>query len=191
LVSGGAALQSVLSSGTNESADSRHNPKRNRGFGTNCHRLSPAVKTNGALRTPAPRKAMPPSPPAPKSQPYWLLRQAEQVTVAILIGAGLFSLIGWWAYHGGARGRTVEIEQAQPQSARFQVDINEADWPELATLPGVGQRLAERIVQWRDQNGPFADIDDLRRVRGIGARTLETLRPYLRPMHQHAAVVGN
>jgi len=134
---------------------------------------------------------MPPSAPPPKPLPYWLLRQADQVTVAVLIGAGLFSLIGWWAYHGGTHGRTVEIEQAEPQVARFQVDINKADWPELATLPGVGQRLAERIVQSRERNGPYADIEDLRRVRGIGARTLETLRPYLRPLPRHAAVAGS
>ena len=110
--------------------------------------------------------------------------------MAILIGAGLFSVIGWWIGHGGARGRTVEIEQAEPQTARFQVDINKADWPELATLPGVGRKMAERIVQSREQSGPLRDIDDLRRVRGIGARTLETLRPYLRPMPRREAVAG-
>ncbi len=97
--------------------------------------------------------------------------------MAVLIGSGLLAVIGWWIAHGGARGQTVEIEQAGPQTAHFQVDINKADWPELATLPGVGRKLAERIVQSREQNGPYADIDDLRRVRGIGARTLETLRP--------------
>jgi len=133
---------------------------------------------------------MPPTPSPPKPPPYWLLRQAEQVTVAILVGAGLFSLLGWWIYHGGARGRTVEIDRADPQTAHFQIDINKAAWPELATLPGVGRTMAERIVQSREQNGPYADIDDLRRVRGIGARTLETLRPYLRPMPRRAAVAG-
>ena len=133
---------------------------------------------------------MPPSPPPPKPPPHWLLRRAEQATVAVLIAAGLLSVIGWWIGHGGARGRTVEIEQAEPQTARFQVDINKADWPELATLPGVGRKMAERIVQSREQNGPYTDLDDLRRVRGIGARTLETLRPYLRPMPRREAVAG-
>jgi len=112
------------------------------------------------------------------------------VTVAVLIGSGLFSVIGWWIYHGGTCGRTVEIEQAEPQTACFQVDINKADWPELATLPGIGRKLAERIVQSRGQNGPFTDVDDLRRVRGIGFRTLETLRPHLRPIPQQKTVAG-
>jgi competence protein ComEA len=131
-----------------------------------------------------------PSPAPPKPPPHWLLRRADQATVAVLIAAGLLSVLGWWVVHGGARGRTVEIEQAGPQTALFQVDINKAEWPELATLPGVGRTLAERIVQTREQNGPYTDIDDLRRVRGIGARTLETLRPYLRPMPRREAVAG-
>jgi competence protein ComEA len=98
--------------------------------------------------------------------------------------------MGWWWYRGGAGVRTVEIEKAQPQTASFQVDINQAQWPELATLPGVGRKLAERIVQSRDENGPFTDNDDLRRVRGIGPRTLEALRPHLRPMPARQAVAG-
>ncbi len=129
-------------------------------------------------------------PALPKPPPHWLLRRADQATVAVLIGAGLLSVIGWWIGHGGLRGRTVEVEQAGPETARFQVDINKADWPELATLPGVGRTMAERIVQSREQNGPFTDLDDLRRVRGIGARTMETLRPYLRPMPRREAVAG-
>ena len=133
---------------------------------------------------------MPPSPPPPKPPPHWLLRRSEQVTTAILIAAGLLSVIGWWIGQGRARWRTVEIERAEPQTARFQVDINKADWPELATLPGVGRKLAERIVQSREQNGPYTELDDLHRVRGIGARTLETLRPYLRPMPRREAVAG-
>jgi competence protein ComEA len=132
---------------------------------------------------------MPPSDSPPKP-PHWLLRRSEQLTVAILIGLGLLSVIGWWIDHGGARGRTVMIEQAEPQTAHFQVDVNKAQWPELATLPGVGQKLAERIVQSREETGPYTEIDDLRRVRGIGPRTLETLRPYLRPMPRRQAVAG-
>ena len=54
--------------------------------------------------------------------------------------------------------------------------------PELAELPGVGETLARRIVEVRRERGPFADHEDLRRVRGIGPRTLERLRPYLLPM---------
>ena len=74
------------------------------------------------------------------------------------------------------------VDRADPLAVRFEVDINTADWPELMQLPGIGQTLAHRIVQSRQTAGPFADQDDLRRVRGIGPKTLEQIRPYLRPM---------
>jgi competence protein ComEA len=89
---------------------------------------------------------------------------------------------GWWIAHGGWQGKLIEIDRAEPLTARFEVDINTADWPELMQLPGVGQTLAQRIVESRQADGPFADHDDLRRVRGIGPRTFEQIRPYLRPM---------
>lgn len=128
-------------------------------------------------------------PPAP-TFPHWLLRRGEQAIVATLVAAGIVALLGYWICRGGMSGRTVEIERAEPQSARFQVDVNRAAWVEFAALPGVGRKLAERIVQSRQQQGPFADIDDLRRVRGIGPHTLETIRPYLRPMPSRQAVAG-
>jgi competence protein ComEA len=76
----------------------------------------------------------------------------------------------------------VELERAEPQVARFEVDINSADWPELAQLPTIGETLARRIVESRQKGGPFRDHEDLRRVHGIGPRTLEAIRPYLRPV---------
>jgi len=59
------------------------------------------------------------------------------------------------------------------------VDVNRATAAELEALPGVGPALAARIVAYRDANGPYASPDDLERVSGIGARTLERMRPFL------------
>ena len=55
------------------------------------------------------------------------------------------------------------------------VDVNRATEPELAQLPGIGPALAARIVSAR----PFADVDELRRVRGLRRATLARLRPLL------------
>lgn len=59
------------------------------------------------------------------------------------------------------------------------VNVNTADAATLETLPGVGPVIAQRIIQDREQNGPFASVDELVRVSGIGDKTLESLRPYV------------
>ena len=118
----------------------------------------------------------------PSHHRRWLLRRADQAAVAALVAAALLAMAGWWTAHGGWRGRLIEIDRADPFTARFEVDINAADWPELMQLPGIGETLAQRIVESRQAAGPFVDHEDLRRVRGIGPKTLEHIRPYLRAM---------
>jgi len=59
------------------------------------------------------------------------------------------------------------------------VNVNQADAQALALLPRVGPALAGRILEFREENGPFKSIDDLLLVRGIGERTLELMKPYL------------
>ena len=55
------------------------------------------------------------------------------------------------------------------------VNLNTADAAEIETLPGLGPELAGRIVEWREQNGPFSSVDDLLNVTGIGAKTVSGL----------------
>jgi competence protein ComEA len=57
------------------------------------------------------------------------------------------------------------------------VNVNTADVEQLDALPGVGPATAAAIVADREANGPFATVDDLSRVRGIGPAKLEQLRP--------------
>ena len=56
------------------------------------------------------------------------------------------------------------------------VDINTAGLEELQTLSGIGPALAQRILDFREANGPFASVEDLLKVRGIGEATLEKFR---------------
>lgn len=56
------------------------------------------------------------------------------------------------------------------------VDINTADQSQLDTLPGVGPSLAQRIIQYREINGPFKAIEDLKNVSGIGDKNFEKLK---------------
>jgi competence protein ComEA len=58
------------------------------------------------------------------------------------------------------------------------IDVNRAPGDQLQKLPGIGPRLAQRILDERAKS-PFKSVDDLRRVGGIGPKTLEKLRPFV------------
>jgi competence protein ComEA len=60
-----------------------------------------------------------------------------------------------------------------------QVNINTADAAKLALLPRVGPAVADRILDYRKQNGPFKAVEDLMHVRGIGEKTYALIKPYV------------
>ncbi len=59
------------------------------------------------------------------------------------------------------------------------LNLNSASDEQLQMLPGVGPSKAERIVAWRQKNGGFKRVADLRKVKGFGFKTLKKLEPYL------------
>ena len=59
------------------------------------------------------------------------------------------------------------------------VNINTADAVQLTMLPGIGVKTADSIVSYRSSTGSFASVDDLVKVKGVGSKTLEKLKPYL------------
>lgn len=59
------------------------------------------------------------------------------------------------------------------------LNINTASVDELQTLPNIGEATAQRIIDYRTQHGDFSSVDDIQNVRGIGAKTLEKLRPFI------------
>jgi competence protein ComEA len=119
-----------------------------------------------------------------------LLQRLDQAAVASLVALALVGMGVYWFMLGGHRGELIEIDRAEPLTARYLVDINKAQWPEFAELPDLGETLARRIVESRAAAGPFGDHDDLMRVNGIGPRTLEQLKPYLLPMPDQEDVAG-
>lgn len=78
-----------------------------------------------------------------------------------------------------------------PQGSRAgelasRIDPNTADWQTLAAVPGLGEKRAKSIVEYRDRLRAsdanvvvFRDPSDLRHIRGIGVATIQNLRPYL------------
>ena len=131
---------------------------------------------------------MDPPPPPPRSP--WL-RSGDQAAAAPLLalGLGVIAFCHW--YQGGWHRQLIEIEQAAPVQLDYMVDINRADAVEFMVLPEIGEALSQRIVAERIANGPFRDHSDLRRVRGIGPKTLDRIKPYLLPMAEAEAVAGN
>ena len=74
---------------------------------------------------------------------------------------------------------TTEVRQAKPsrQAPTGALNLNHATQQDFERLPGIGPVLAGRIVEYRQVRGAFRDIEQLRRVKGIGKKTFERLRP--------------
>ena len=72
------------------------------------------------------------------------------------------------------------IDQAQPSVAAASkpiVNLNTATVDQLETLPGIGQKTAERIIEYRTKSGGFKRIEDLMNVKGIGEKSFLKLKP--------------
>ena len=78
-------------------------------------------------------------------------------------------LAGLWAPPAAAAG-------AAPAAGEKLININTAGAEELMTLQGVGKAYAERIIEFREKNGPFKKVEDLLNVRGIGEKTFERIK---------------
>jgi competence protein ComEA len=128
--------------------------------------------------------ADPPSadPLPPPAWPRLTLRRNDQAVSAALIVLSLIAIAVWCGYQSHLGGRTIDIERAEPVAIDFKIDVNKAQWPELALMPNIGEQLAKRIVSDRTERGPFKDLEELRRVHGIGPKTLESMKPFLLPL---------
>ncbi len=73
--------------------------------------------------------------------------------------------------------RSVPRAKGPRHRADQRVNINSAAKDALMTLPGIGSAMADRIILERMDNGPFRNAADLNRVRGLGPKRIEQLRP--------------
>lgn len=111
----------------------------------------------------------------------WLWLNTLDQKIVTLFAAGFLMLAGYhWLTLGGWRMQPIEIERQPERTYDFRIDINSAGWVEWTQIEGVGQATAEKIVADRDSKGAFRSVQDLLRVNGIGRKTLEKMRPFLR-----------
>ena len=133
-----------------------------------------------------------PSAPAP-SRFAWTPSQ-RRVLIVILVALFVYLSIRYAC-------NPVYVSDPQPQiPARYhdladRIDPNNADWQTLAALPGIGEKRAKDIVEYRDRairerpgRPPFASERDLLRVRGIGLAMINSMREYLTFPGQPATV---
>ena len=102
-----------------------------------------------------------------------------------LVRASLFSLACAIALSGAVP--TASAAENAPDSApaasapavRGTVNVNTATVAQLSQLPRIGEKLAQRIVDYRKEHGSFKKVDELMAVKGIGEKFLEVLKPYV------------
>ncbi len=108
-----------------------------------------------------------------------LASRRVQITLAVFASVALVCLlITTWRHPASVPPRNIveQIDGGLGETAVLRIDLNVAEPRELALLPGVGPILATRIAQNRIRLGPFASVDDLSRVYGIGPKTLNQIR---------------
>lgn len=117
----------------------------------------------------------------PKS---WLwLTKHDQKFVGVFVAVFLMLSGYHWATLGGWGMRPIEIDRLPERQYDFRIDINSASWVEWTQIEGIGEATANKIIADRESNGAFKSIDDLLRVKGIGPKTLEKMRLFLRDLN--------
>lgn len=126
---------------------------------------------------PSPEKGVEPlTPPSLPGKGVERLCSGHSRSAQFALAAVIVLLLGLLAYRGYGTG--LGARPTETVSTRF--DLNRADRSELEQIPGVGPKLAQAIVEHRDEKGRFPSIEHLRDVKGVGPATFDKVRPYLR-----------
>ena len=106
----------------------------------------------------------------------------KELGLAALTAVFLCAL--WWTFdriapQGAPDSYAITTQHYAPETEPEEtgpLDINTATLEELDTLSGIGPVLAQRIIDYRDEHGPFQSVEELLEVKGIGEATLSRFR---------------
>ncbi len=102
------------------------------------------------------------------------LQHGEATVLVLLVAVALIAMLP----AGGAGDRN-ECVDVLNRGTVGRLDLNTATWYELELLPGIGEKKARDIVEYRKNAGPYLKLEDLGKVPGISSATVERLSPYL------------
>jgi competence protein ComEA len=71
------------------------------------------------------------------------------------------------------KDKEMAVESNETVASMEKININQADAKTLATLKGIGKDRAVKIIEYREQNGPFQKVEDIMKVKGIGKKIFE------------------
>ncbi len=97
-----------------------------------------------------------------------LVKSLRVAMIALIVMTG-FSIVNLEKLHAASKTGATAQELVV-------VNVNQADGAELQKLRGVGPSVAEAIMKYRSENGPFKQVEDLTKVRGIGSAKLEKMK---------------
>ncbi|MBQ8769121.1 MAG: ComEA family DNA-binding protein [Oscillospiraceae bacterium] len=111
-----------------------------------------------------------------KNQGVMILLIVMIIFLSILIGFFLGRNIGSSPIHISKLPDATSASTAQSED---KININIADLDDLQKIPGIGMILAQRIIDYRDANGPFETVSELTKVNGIGLDRLTRMMDYI------------
>ena len=86
---------------------------------------------------------------------------------------------GGYGNEGASGSSYRDSSQGDMTDSRGRININRASSGELQNIPGVGPATAEKIIEYRENNGFFKSIEDIKKVSGIGDKTFESMKEYI------------
>lgn len=109
-------------------------------------------------------------------KPYWILIGITTMFICILIGIFVGRrTAGAYIPMDGAEESIAETQN----DSTGKLDINTATLEQLQLIDGIGPSLAQRIIDYRTENGDFKAIEELMNVSGIGEKKFEVMKPYI------------